>query len=54
VRNGYPSGMVFRGSNLATTRHSSRERIRQIETDAPRKLRHYLHSHKLRAFLDCA
>jgi RNA polymerase primary sigma factor len=32
----------------------TRERIRQIETDALRKLRHYLHSHKLRAFLDCA
>lgn len=32
----------------------SRERIRQIETDALRKLRHHLHSHKLRAFLDCA
>jgi RNA polymerase primary sigma factor len=32
----------------------SRERIRQIETDALCKLRHHLHSHKLRAFLDCA
>jgi RNA polymerase primary sigma factor len=32
----------------------TRERIRQIETDALRKLRHHLHSHKLRAFLDCA
>jgi RNA polymerase primary sigma factor len=32
----------------------SRERIRQIETDALRKLRDYMHSHKLRAFLDCA
>jgi RNA polymerase primary sigma factor len=32
----------------------SRERIRQIETDALRKLHHYLHSHKLHAFLDCA
>jgi RNA polymerase primary sigma factor len=30
------------------------ERIRQIESDALRKLRHHLHSHKLRAFLDCA
>ena len=32
----------------------SRERIRQIETDALCKLRHHLRSHKLRAFLDCA
>jgi len=32
----------------------TRERIRQIETDALRKLRHRLRSHKLRAFLDCA
>jgi DNA-directed RNA polymerase sigma subunit (sigma70/sigma32) len=33
---------------------ATRERIRQIETDALHKLRHHLRSHKLRAFLDCA
>jgi RNA polymerase primary sigma factor len=32
----------------------TRERIRQIETKALRKLRHHLRSYKLRAFLDCA
>jgi RNA polymerase primary sigma factor len=31
----------------------TRERIRQIEAKALRKLRHPSRSHKLRAFLDC-
>jgi DNA-directed RNA polymerase sigma subunit (sigma70/sigma32) len=32
----------------------TRERIRQIEAKAPRKLRHHSLSHELHAFLDCA
>jgi len=53
MRFGLDAGVQHTLGEVGQVFDLSRERIRQIETDALRKLRHYLHSHKLRAFLDC-
>ena len=54
MRFGLDDGVQHTLGEVGQVFELSRERIRQIETDALRKLRDYLHSHKLRAFLDCA
>jgi hypothetical protein len=46
----YVLAWVRKGANVDVTR----ERIRQIEAKALRKLRHHSLSHELHAFLDCA
>jgi len=54
MRFGLDDGVQHTLGEVGQVFELSRERIRQIETDALCKLRDYLHSHKLRAFLDCA
>ena len=54
MRFGLEDGSEHTLEEVGQTFAVTRERIRQIEGKALRKLRHHSRSHKLRAFLDCA
>ena len=54
MRFGMDDGSEHTLEEVGQTFALTRERIRQIEGKALRKLRHHSRSHKLRAFLDCA
>ncbi|MFI5092029.1 MAG: RNA polymerase sigma factor RpoD [Candidatus Acidiferrales bacterium] len=54
MRFGLDDGSQHTLGEVGQTFALTRERIRQIEEKALRKLRHHSRSHKLRAFLDCA
>ena len=54
MRFGLEDGSQHTLGEVGQTFALTRERIRQIEAKALRKLRHHFCSHKLRAFLDCA
>jgi RNA polymerase primary sigma factor len=54
MRFGLEDGSEHTLEEVGQTFALTRERIRQIEGKALRKLRHHARSHKLRAFLDCA
>jgi RNA polymerase primary sigma factor len=54
MRFGLYDGSAHTLGEVGLTFALTRERIRQIEATALRKLRHHSLSHKLRTFLDCA